>query len=128
MKSYPFSKFFIAGALFFSSAVFANHVTLSGLFDGTEPTLTPFSGTCGNDDMLGYLEIGPIQVSSTGIYNIVDAGDLVAVDVVIRIYDGTFDPQNIQTNIVGSSIDNAEQIQLEVNKQYVVVISIGVKT
>jgi hypothetical protein len=122
MKRYPFSKFFIAGALFFSSAVFANHVTLSGLFDGTEPTLMPFNGTCGGDDMLGYLEIGPIQVSSTGIYDIADAGDGVAVDVVIRIYDGTFDPQNVQVNIVGASIDIAEQIQLEANKQYVVVI------
>lgn len=125
MRRYPFSKFFIAGALFFSSAVFANHVTLSGLFDGTEPTLTPFSDTCefeSGDGMLGYLEIGPIQVSSTGIYDIADAGDLVAVDVVIRIYDGTFYPQNIQANIVDSSIDIAEQIQLEANKQYVVVI------
>lgn len=110
-------------ALFFSSPVFANHVTLSGFFDGTELQLEPFNGTCDNpENSLGYQELGPIQVSSTGLYDITDAGDRVAVDVVSRIYEGSFDPKNIESNIVGTSIDIAEQVSLDTGKNYIVVI------
>ena len=110
-------------ALLVSGVAYANHVTLSGLFDGMELQLSPFDGTCDNPETyLGYQELGPIQVSSTGFYDVTDAGERVSVDVMARIYEGSFDPGNIQSNVIGSTIDIAGQVQLEAGKNYRVVI------
>jgi hypothetical protein len=109
----------------------AGHITISAKFDGSETSTTPFPGSCGTPDAaLGYQQLGPIQVSATGVYDIADASyqgtgsesDEFGVDVVIRVYDGSFDPQNINANIVGTSVDIQEKFTLEENNSYVVVV------
>lgn len=106
----------------FSPLALADHVTLSGLFVGDEPTLAPFPESCTQpDSALGYLEAGPIEVSASGVYDVVDAGNLSAVDVVIRIYQGSFDPGDISANLV-AAVDEGEQIDLVSGQSYRLVL------
>lgn len=99
----------------------ANHVTLSGLFEGDEPSLPRYPESCTSGDPLAYVEAGPVRVSSTGLYHIVDAGNFVAVDVTIQVYEGSFDPGNTSRNrILG--IDEGEQVELTANQDYVFVL------
>jgi hypothetical protein len=113
----------IVACLFTAGAALADHVTLSGTFEGNEPTLSPLPGTCpfGGDAALGYREIGPVSVSVTGEYDIVDAGNGVAVDVLISIYANDFDPANINTNFV-QFVDEGDTVTLSADTPYVLVV------
>jgi hypothetical protein len=117
-------------ALGASGFAHANHVTLSGIFEGDEPTLPQFPESCtfGQGDPLGVLELGPVRVSANGIYDVVDAGTesfndptFRAVDVVVRIYEGQFDAGDIDANFV-ASVDTGEQVELDPGIDYVLVL------
>ncbi len=126
MFTVPAARFLAVSLLFFAASSFANHVTLSGLFNGSESKIAPMPDTCGlefGDDTLGYKVIGPVTVSSSGVYNVVDAGNAVAVDVLIRFYTGAFNPANISQNYVAnSSIDEGGQLSLTAGTSYTLVI------
>jgi hypothetical protein len=120
----------LALALGMNGLAQANHVTLSGIFEGDEPTLPPFPESCseGLGDPLGYLRAGPVQVSANGIYDVVDAGNASfndptfrAVDVVVRIYEGSFDPANVEANLV-VAVDTGEQVELDPGINYQLVL------
>jgi hypothetical protein len=129
---YKYFNYALAVALTIGAhGAMAGHITISGKFDGGESTTTPFSGSCATpEEALGYQQLGPIQVSATGVYDIADVSyqgtgsesDEFGVDVVIRVYDGSFDPQNVNANLVGTSVDIQEKFTLEENNSYVVVV------
>lgn len=105
------------------SNVSADFVTLSGQFEGDESVLAPVSGTCDEPEaLLAYKLLGPIKVGEEGVYDVSDAGDQVAVDVVIRVYKDAFDPNSVETNLVGGTIDVADQLTLEAGVDYHVMI------
>jgi hypothetical protein len=106
-----------------AGAAFADHVTLSGSFDGSESMLAPMPGTCpfGADDSLGYRELGPVSVAATGDYHIVDAGNGIAVDVLISIYANDFNPADINANFV-RFVDEGESLTLSAGTPYVLVV------
>ena len=123
MKKLLVKGLIITCGFMLAAPVLADHVTLSGLFQGSEPTIAPFTGTCPEPAAaLAYQEIGPVRVGTTGLYDVADAGDQVAVNVVIRFYEGSFDPQDVQANLVASSVDVADQLPLNAGVNYVIVI------
>ena len=116
--------------LLVAPSALAGHVVLSGKFDGSEPGTTPFPGSCDTPDAtLGYRVLGPVQVSATGTYDIADASYQgqgsesvqFALDLVIRLYDGSFNPDSISENLVGTSTDVQGDVFLEENNSYAVV-------
>jgi hypothetical protein len=70
---------------------------------------------------LGYIELGPVRVSVSGVYEVFDAGDELAVNVVFGVYDDSFDPENTNANLLVSA-DAAVQITLQQGTDYLVVI------
>jgi hypothetical protein len=106
-----------------AAPVFAGHATLSGLFDGSEPVLAPLGGNCANGgDELGYVVFSSLLVSQSGVYDIVDAGDELAVDVVVTVYKSSFNPADPGANVLAAGFNQAEQISLEQGTAYAVVI------
>jgi len=85
--------------------------------------------SCGQFVTQPYMEAGTITVSSSGNYEIADAGNLLGFtgivqgvsDIVINIYDGSFDPLNTSLNRV-SSVDEGNSIPLDAGKSYLLVI------
>lgn len=114
--------------LFATTSVFANNVTMSGVFDGTESSMAGAPNSC-NDSAKLFRVAGTITVSSQGSYTVVDAGNWFEsvfpeshiADSVIIIYAGTFDSDNPATNRV-SSTDEFEDVQLDTGISYTVVV------
>ena len=109
----------------FSGPVLAVNSVLSGDFDGSEPVRAGLPGTCpgAGGSELAYQEIGPIQVSVTGIYTVSDAYNFIGVDVSANIYITSFDPNSPGTNLVTpSGVDEAEEVSLESGVDYVMVV------
>lgn len=106
-----------------AAPVFAGHATLSGLFDGSEPQTATLANPCAEgDDQLGYVEFGSLQVSQGGVYDIVDAGEDLAADVVVAVYASGFSPDNPDSNLVEEAFDQAAQVTLDQGTNYAVVI------
>ncbi len=123
MQSNSLGKGVFLSCLLAAGAALADHVTLSGSFDGSESMLEPMPGTCpfGSDESLGYRELGPVSVATTGDYDVVDAGNGIAVDVLISIYANDFDPANINTNFV-QSVDEGDSVTLSTDIPYILVV------
>lgn len=60
--------------LFATTSVFANNVTVSGVFDGSEATMAAAPDSC-DDVAKRYKVADTITVSSAGSYTFVDAGN-----------------------------------------------------
>jgi hypothetical protein len=106
-----------------SNAVLASNSVLSGIFDGSESRIAKLPGTCDGPGELGYQEIRPVRVSASGTYTVVDAFNFNGVDVSAVIYEGSFNPNSPQNNIVTpDGIDVAEDVALNAGTTYVLVV------
>ena len=106
-----------------SNAVLASNSVLSGIFDGSESSIAKLPGTCDGPGELGYQEIKPVRVSVSGTYTVVDAFNFNGVDVTAVIYEGSFNPNSPQNNIVTpDGIDVAEDVTLNAGTTYVLVV------
>ncbi len=112
-----------------AQSVFANNITISDFFseDGLEMAASPVS--CGEVENQIYLETGTVTVSSTGDYELADAGNLLGfsgtgqgiVDIVINIYEDSFSPADPGFNRI-AIIDEGAAVTLESGKNYVLVL------
>lgn len=111
-----------------TTSALANNVTLSGVFDGTEPTMAADPFSC-DDSAKRYRVAGTITVSSSGSYTVVDAGNWFPfilpaggiADSVIMIYAGSFNSANPSVNRV-ASVDEFDSVQLNAGTSYVLVV------
>ena len=100
--------------LFLPAAAFAGTAVLSGSFDGSEPKTAPLPGTCLGTDPLGYQQAGSFQVSVSGLYAILDAYNIIGVDISALIYSGSFDVNAPLANLVTpDGVDVATDSQSE---------------
>jgi hypothetical protein len=117
----------LATSLCLSVSSLANNITISGAFEGNEPTMAADPEGC-DSSAKRYREIGTIQVSSNGFYNIIDAGNDFPffgtggsiADVVIAVYQGSFSAAAPATNRI-ASVDVSEQVSLTTGTSYVLV-------
>lgn len=109
--------------LILPTEVFAANAVLSGVFDGSEPKTAPLPGTCGGTDLLGYQEAGSFTVSASGAYDVIEAYNVIGVDVSALIYSGSFNVNAPLTNLVTpDGVDSATQVNLTAGTNYVLVV------
>ena len=114
--------------LFATTSAFANNVTVSGVFDGTESSMAAAPGSC-NNTAKHFRVAGSITVSTSGSYTVVDAGNWFESvlpqsyisDSVIMVYADNFDSNNPATNRV-ASVDEFEDVQLNTGISYTLVV------
>lgn len=114
--------------LAWAPSAFSHNVTVSGAFDGAEPTMAASPVSC-NGTAKRFRQVGTFQVSVSGTYRIVDAGnnfpyfgvDAGIADVVVILYAGSFNSGNPVTNRV-ASVDEGEQVALSAGTSYIVVV------
>lgn len=114
--------------LFVSTPVIANNFTLSGVFDGNEPTMAADPSSC-DGVAKRYRVAGTVTVSASGSYTFVDAGNWFPfglpqssiADAVIMIYAGSFNPASPAANRV-ASVDEYDTVQLNTGTSYVLVV------
>ena len=114
--------------MFVTSAAFANNVTVTGAFDGSEPSMAADPVSCDGSDKR-FRIAGTITVSSSGNYRILDAGNWFPyalpqggiADTLVVIYEGSFDSGNPSQNRV-ASVDEFEDVALNAGTSYVLVV------
>jgi len=114
--------------MFATSAVFANNVTVTGAFDGSEPTMGADPVSC-DDSAKRFRIAGTITVSTSGIYRIVDAGNWFPfalprgeiADTVVMVYAENFNSGNPAQNRI-ASVDEFEDVALTAGTSYVLVV------
>lgn len=103
--------------------VLAANAVLSGVFDGTEQKAAPLPGSCGGERQLAYQDTGVFQVSVTGEYLVIDVFEAIGVDITALIYQGAFNPNNPQANLVTEDgVDAEEIVELIAGVNYTLVI------
>lgn len=107
--------------LLIGQSVQAAHVTLSGQWDGSEDLTAPFPGTCIGAGDLAYRSFQPVQVSLTGEYQFADASDSLPGNLVIGVYNDSFDPGDPAANRL-AAFDQGQPLSLETGQQYFVVV------
>jgi hypothetical protein len=118
----------VLGCLLFAcmslpTGVFAANSMLSGVFDGSEATLAPLPGTCLGSDPLGYQQAGTFTVSTSGTYEVIEAYNVIGLDVSALIYSGSFNPNSPLSNLVTTNgVDSSEQVNLTAGTTYVLVV------
>ena len=123
MNRRSMSGVFLCVLMALSSSAFAVNSVLSGVFDGSEPKTGALPGTCLSEEPLGYLEAGTFQVSASGTYVIVEAYNVIGVDVSALIYADNFDPNFPQANLVtANGVDIAELAPLSAGVTYILVV------
>lgn len=99
----------------------ANQVMLSAQWDGTEATMMAYEGSCHGAGDLGYRQFNAVQVSSSGEYLLADASDSLPGDVMVAIYQGSFDPAAPESNLV-DRFDQGGHVNLLSGRDYIVVV------
>lgn len=110
--------------LMVSSWVFpavAGHITLSAQWNGSEDTMPAFEGSCHGAGELAYLQFNPVQVSSDGEYHLADVSDNLPGDVMVAIYEGSFDPDAPESNFI-EKFDQGGRVTLQSGQDYIVVV------
>jgi len=123
------SLFGLIAFFMFAGNTFANNVTVSGAFDGTEPTMSAAPDSCPGVDVNRFRVAGTITVSSSGSYRFADAGNYFSsyypqgdiADSVIMIYSGSFDSNNPANNRV-ASVDEYDDVPLNTGTSYTLVV------
>ena len=108
--------------LFFCLPAVANHVTLSAQWDGSEKTMQTYDGSCrGAKEQLAYRQFNAVQVSSDGEYLLADVSDNLPGDVMVAIYEDSFDPDAPESNFV-EKFDQGGRVKLRSGQDYIVVV------
>jgi len=102
-------------------SAFADHVTLSAQWDGSEDLISPFTGTCNGAGDLAYRQFDGIQVSTSDDYHLSDASDNLAGDLMLAVYNDSFDSSDLAKNLV-VTIDDGGTVGLQSGQDYVVVV------
>ena len=120
----------LAGLLLvaYSPLLWADGQTLSGTFLGTEPTMVAEPTVFCDGSAKPYKEFATVQVTVAGEYYLYDAGNSAYIfgqnaevaDVVILIYQGSFNPANPAQNRV-DLIDEGGEVQLNTGTDYILV-------
>lgn len=92
----------MASLLVFVMPASAAASSFSGTFDGSE--LEADMPECG--ELTPYDVLGPVQVSVSGTYNYGDLSIGYAVDMMIDVYQTSFDPANTGTNHIDGADDS----------------------
>jgi hypothetical protein len=106
----------------------ANNVTISGAFDGTEATMASDTESC-DGAARRFLVAGSFQVSASGTYTVVDAGndfpyygtDAGVADVVVLVYEDSFNSASPTINRIRFA-DDAALVDLAPGTTYVLVV------
>ncbi len=113
--------FFVPGLLW---AV--DTTVLSDEFNGLAPKIAKLPGSCAeSSDSLIYQQISPLTVSVSGAYAVADAFNNFAPygDATVAIYQGAFNPANVQQNLVApSGFDDWATVQLNSGVDYTLVV------
>lgn len=117
----------LAAAMCAGTSALANNVTISGAFEGNEPTMAANPESC-DGSAKRYREMGTIQVSSNGNYDVVDAGNDFSLDgtggsiadIVIAVYQGSFSAASPADNRI-ASVDVSDEVSLTAGTSYVLV-------
>jgi len=104
----------------FSATILADNVIISGEIDGTE-TLAPAPSICGSNFEIPHELVGPVQVSSSGTYHVVDGALFINYDVTLSVYNGSYDINNPNTNLV-DVLDDENSIVLNSGTDYYFVV------
>jgi len=112
----------------FNTSAWAANQTVSGAFDGTESLMSAAPNSC-DSSLKRYRVAGTINVSSSGSYRVVDAGNWFPfylaeggiADSVIMIYAGSFNPASPASNRV-ASVDEYEDVELTSGTNYTLVV------
>ena len=67
-----------------------------------------------------YAVAGPLTVPDTGLYYMADVGLFDRLDTQLRVYEGTFDPNNTEDRLL-ASYDDSGSVSLIAGKSYVFV-------
>jgi hypothetical protein len=118
----------LLGGIVFSSAIHADNVIMSGEFFGSE-TLAPESSICGSGQSFPHHLVGPIRVSSSGTYNIVDGGFTIAfwtgnttvIDTTTSVYQGSYNINNPNANLIVEA-DDVDEVTLNSGTDYYFVV------
>jgi len=130
MNKYRMPLLLLLALLITPGGVFAAEFVLSGTFSGKEDSIAPMPSTCAQNEALPYLVAGPVTVSASGGYTIIDGFNWMdgqfnkgAVDIALNIYSGSFDPANPSANrVFAPGIDIAATVQLNVGTDYLLVV------
>lgn len=115
--------------LLVSPSVIADNLTISDTYTSGGPEMSASPLSCDGVADQAYLQVATLAVSADGDYEIADAGNLLGftesgqgvVDVVVSIYEDSFDPGNAATNRV-ATIDEGQLTPLETGRSYLLVI------
>jgi len=81
-----------------------SYSVLSGYLHGTEPLAQTLDRGCYNTPaQLGYDLVQPLTVSESGRYDIVSTGWAAGLDVYFAIYEGPFNPQQPEQNLLAAA-------------------------
>ncbi len=117
------SVLYCCALLALPASAFAASSVLTGTFDGSEPKTGALPGACLTSETIGYQKVDSFQVSSSGLYTVIDAFNYIGVDIVGEIYEGSFDPDSPLTNLVTPiGVDVLEDVNLNAGTNYVLVV------
>jgi hypothetical protein len=103
-------------------AAWAADSVLSGTFDGGDPKTTNLPGNCSFESQLPYQQI-PFQVIVNGVYNLFDAFNFNGIDVTALVYQGAFNPNNPQQNLLTlGGVDDFASVDLMTGIDYRLVV------
>lgn len=120
----PFAFFVFILALLAPVVASAAQTVLSGIFDGSEPTMANQTKSCELYPQLAYQQI-PFQVTATGSYNITDAFHVNGVNVVALVYKDSFNPASPQSNLAfANPIDISLNVNVTTGTNYILVVQV----
>jgi len=106
--------------LIYSAVILADNVIISGEIDGTE-VLAPEPSFCSINFDIPHELVGPVRVSNSGTYFVVDGSLFINYDVTMSVYSGSYDISNPNTNLV-AVLDDEDSIMLNSGVDYYLVI------
>ena len=116
----PITLVLLIGA-FFTAPLLANGVGLSGVIDGDSDVIAALPGACQGAPNLPYEVVADLQVDESGNYNVSEVSAFLTQDLVIYFYEGAFNPQNPNQNLV-DFFDFGGSVNLQAGTTYSVVV------
>jgi hypothetical protein len=94
----------------------ASAVSVPALTQGSFSGADPIADTdCGDSQ---YRQVGPVQVTRSGLYYYADISIYHAVDVCLQVYTAPFNPANPNANRVGDDMDDLGVVELQAGEDY----------
>jgi len=120
MKKFNYVFGLLLVGLIHTAAIHADNIVLSGEIEGTEP-LVPGPSICDGFQEYPHVLEGPIRVSSSGTYYVVDGAFWINYDVTVMVYRNSYDSNNPNMNLV-AELDDEDAVVLNSGTDYYFVI------